>query len=130
MVKAGDTIHNPLTGETFTFLQTAADTGGQLLQMEARIQAGRGLHVPPHVHPFQAMQFSIKQGKMKMLLAKDERVYSAGDTIHVPVGTFYNWSNVAEDDLVFVVEYRPAGEWEKIFESTCALGRDQTVLSV
>jgi hypothetical protein len=34
MASRGDTIENPLTGERMTFLETARDTDGELLQME------------------------------------------------------------------------------------------------
>ena len=36
MVTKGDKIENPVTGETMTFLQTAKDTKGELLQIFCR----------------------------------------------------------------------------------------------
>ena len=51
MIKSGDVLHNPLSGETFVILKTSADTRGALFQMETHAPANSGTHVPPHLHP-------------------------------------------------------------------------------
>ena len=48
MARQGQTIHNPVSGERITFLQTAADTNGERLEFELELSAdGRvpGAHV-------------------------------------------------------------------------------------
>ncbi len=125
MVSPGDTIHNPWTGETFTFLKTAASTEGEILQMDVCVAPGKGLRIPPHFHPMQEQRMRITQGKMKMLLNGQETICEAGEAIIVPAGTPYNWSIAGEDTLCFTIEYEPAGKWETIFETMCVLGRDK-----
>jgi hypothetical protein len=49
MPRAGDVVANPLTGERVLFRRVAADTRGELLELELWLPAG---HVTPeHVHP-------------------------------------------------------------------------------
>ena len=40
MIRAGDSIHNPVTGERIVFHQTAADTDGEAVVIEAFVQPG------------------------------------------------------------------------------------------
>jgi hypothetical protein len=52
MVKTGDIIENPITGEKIRFLQTAEDTGGSLLQLPLVVKPC-GLVAAAHIHPTQ-----------------------------------------------------------------------------
>jgi quercetin dioxygenase-like cupin family protein len=125
MVSPGDTLYNPLTGETFTFLKTAVSTQGERLQMDACIEPGKGLRIPPHFHPMQEQRMRITRGQMNLLLNGQERICEAGEAIIIPAGTPYNWSIAGDDELCFTIEYEPAGQWEHIFETLCALGHDK-----
>ena len=123
MAYAGQTIHNPQTGETITFLQTVAETNGKLLQLECRVAPGRGLKIPAHMHPIQEQRFLVKTGKMKFELDRAERMLGPGDRMTVPARVFYNWRAEGPEELRFEAEYEPAGHWEDIFESTFELAR-------
>ena len=125
MVKAGDTLHNSLSGETFVILKTAADTDGALFQMETRVPVNGGPHVPPHLHPAHTMRLTILRGAMKFWLDKPagEKIYTAGAKMTIPIHTPYHWTITGNDELCFVTEFEPAGEWEHLFESMSAIGR-------
>ena len=61
MAYTGQIIENPVSGERITFLQTAADTAGELLEFELEL-APDG-HVPgAHVHPEQEERFHVLDG--------------------------------------------------------------------
>lgn len=128
MVKAGDTLHNPLSGETFVILKTAADTHGALFQMETRVPVNGGTRVPPHLHPTHTMRLTILRGAMKFWMSKpeNEKIYTAGDKLTIPTHTPYHWTITGNDELHFVTEFEPAGEWEHLFESMSAIGRAAT----
>src|SRR5205085_135366 len=49
VARAGQEIANPVTGERIRFVRTAADTGGELLEIEDTWPVGR--RPPPHAHP-------------------------------------------------------------------------------
>jgi hypothetical protein len=52
MAHTGQIIHNPVSGERITFLQTYRDTDGEKLEIELELSPDG--HVPgAHVHPEQ-----------------------------------------------------------------------------
>src|SRR4051794_28724173 len=72
MAYAGQTIANPVSGERITFMQTARDTGGELLEFELKLTPDG--HVPgAHVHPEQEERFHVLVGTMR---------FPAGDASH------------------------------------------------
>ena len=50
MIRAGDSIHNPVTGERIVFRQTSADTGGEAVVIETFVEP-HGFVAAAHVHP-------------------------------------------------------------------------------
>jgi hypothetical protein len=66
MAHAGQVLSNPVSGETIEFLQTAADTGGELLAIDLTLTPDG--HVPgTHVHPVQEERFEVLSGTMSLL---------------------------------------------------------------
>ena len=63
MIRTGDTLQNPVTGEELRFLETAADTDGEYVLVEARI-APNGIVAAAHVHPYQSERFEIVRGEV------------------------------------------------------------------
>jgi hypothetical protein len=45
-LQPGETLANPVTGERFTFIETAATTNGELLAFELDLRTGGGLGAP------------------------------------------------------------------------------------
>ena len=56
-------ITNPIVGQQIKFLQTAKDTGGKLLEMDASYRP-YSKEPPPHYHPSQEEDFMILKGQM------------------------------------------------------------------
>jgi mannose-6-phosphate isomerase-like protein (cupin superfamily) len=123
MAKVGDVIENPLTGEQITFLQTAADTNGAVLQCKFVIQPG-GFPFIAHLHPKQEERFKMLAGQLRIWLGTEERVISAGEELIVPAGTPHNWKNEGGREAQVLVEFRPALRVETLFETMFGLARD------
>jgi len=62
MITPGQTLENPVTGERFTFTDTAASTGGELLAFELTLRPGGAVPIP-HVHPIQTERFAVVRGE-------------------------------------------------------------------
>ena len=62
MATAGEVVELP-GGERIVFVKTAAETGGELLEMEAHYTPGRR-PPPEHYHPHQEERFTGITGKM------------------------------------------------------------------
>ena len=92
MAYTGQTINNPVSGEQITFMQTAADTAGELLEFELALSPDG--HVPgAHVHPEQEERFHVLEGKMKFRMGLRRIVAEAGDTVVVPAGRVHRFAN-------------------------------------
>jgi mannose-6-phosphate isomerase-like protein (cupin superfamily) len=99
MLKAGDTLENPVMGQRVVFCRTARDTGGAFLQVEYFNQpfTGKG-SVPAHFHPTMTECFEILTGTARYRLDKDEREAKRGDVLTFPprVPHLHPWSVSAE----------------------------------
>jgi hypothetical protein len=62
MIAVGTTLENPVTGERFTFTDTAASTDGKLLAFDFALRPGGKVPVP-HVHPIQTERFEVVAGE-------------------------------------------------------------------
>jgi len=75
MISPGQTLENPVTGERFTFTDTAASTNGKLLAFELALRPGGAVPIP-HVHPIQTERFEIVDGYMRFRVGRRTRLAS------------------------------------------------------
>ena len=80
-----NTLTNP-HGESIVFRQTAADTDGRLLEMEATWAPHRPAP-PRHFHPCQTETFEVVEGALRVWIHGHERDYGPGERFVVPSGT-------------------------------------------
>jgi hypothetical protein len=69
MIRRGDTIENPVTGERITFLATSADTGGEAVVIETVVEPD-GFVAAAHVHPSQTERFAVAAGTLSSSAAR------------------------------------------------------------
>ena len=120
MAHTGQIIHNPVSGERITFLQTSHDTGGEKLEIELEL-APDG-HVPgAHVHPEQEERFHVLEGEMKFRLGMRKIVAGPGETVVVPAGRLHRFANNGDGLARARVEVVPALDMEQLFETTVEL---------
>ena len=84
MATAGEVVELP-GGERIVFVKTAAETGGELLEMEAHYTPGRR-PPPEHYHPHQEERFTGITGKMAARVGGTERTLAPGDELVVAPG--------------------------------------------
>lgn len=126
MTHIGQSIQNPVSGERITFLRTAEDTDGELLEFELELAAdGR---VPgAHVHPRQEERFEVLEGTMKFRVGLRTIVASAGDSVVVPAGRMHKFSNHGEQSARARVEVVPALNMEELLRTTTQLAEEGKV---
>jgi hypothetical protein len=73
-------------GFRLRLIKTAAETDGELLEMEASYD-GDGPLPPEHLHPSQLERFEVLEGAMRTIIAGVERRYETGEAFEVPAGT-------------------------------------------
>ena len=122
MVRVGDVIENPVTGETMTFLATGRETAGELLRIDMRVRPG-GFVASEHVHPEQEERFQIASGEIALRMNGEERRYGVGERITIPAGTPHVWWNTGSSELRVLLEFRPAGRFAEFITSFFALAQ-------
>jgi quercetin dioxygenase-like cupin family protein len=123
MIRSGDTIHNPITGESITFHQTSADTNGEAVVIETVVQAN-GAVCAAHVHPSQTERFSVVGGRLGMKVGRKKLLLERGDLAVVEPGTPHKFWNMGDEEVRFVCEVRPALQFESLLETMFALAED------
>ena len=122
MISPGQTLENPVTGERFTFTDTAASTAGELLAFELGLRPGGAVPIP-HVHPVQTERFEVVAGLMRFRVGLRTRVAGPGDVVEVAPGVMHGFANAGDEEARVRVEVRPALAMESMFEEVVAMAR-------
>jgi mannose-6-phosphate isomerase-like protein (cupin superfamily) len=123
MIRTGDTIHNPVTGESITFLATSRDTDGDAVVIETVVQPD-GFVAAAHVHPSQSERFAVKHGTLGLKVGGKRLTLEAGDVAVVDPGTPHKFWNEGDEPVTFVCEVRPALQFESLLETMFDLAAD------
>jgi hypothetical protein len=123
LARAGETITNPVSGERITFRKTAADTGGELLEID--------LELTPHGRrpPASTSTRSKRSGSTSPTapfaskLRGKTIVAKAGDVVVVPPGARHKFANGGDEPAHARVEIRPALRMEQLFETAIELAK-------
>jgi quercetin dioxygenase-like cupin family protein len=122
VIRSGQTIENPVTGERIKFLKTSRDTGGEYVLLEATVAPGGG--VASHVHPYQTEEFEIISGSVEFKKNGKKVVAGDGDSLTVEPGDVHRFKNVGADDAKFVTRVSPALGFESFLETMFGLAAD------
>ena len=112
MAHAGQEIHGR-DGFRLRLVQTGAETGGELLEMEATY-SGTGGMPPEHLHPEQVERFTVLEGAVRAIVNGEERRYQEGESFEVPAGAPHQMG--AEGPTRTRWEVRPAMRTAEFFE--------------
>lgn len=123
MIRTGDILENPVTGEVLRFVQTAADTGGEAVVVEVTLRPDAAV-AAPHVHPYQTERFEILEGTVCFRRNRERVVASAGDVVEVEPGTPHRFWNGGTGEARFVCTVTPALEFESLIETMFSLAAD------
>jgi quercetin dioxygenase-like cupin family protein len=122
MIKPGDTLENPVTGERFTFTHTAASTGGELLAFDFALRPGGAVPLP-HVHPIQTERFEVLSGRMRFRVGLRKVTAGPGDVVEVAPGVAHSFTNDGDEEARLHVEVRPALKMEEMFAEVVSMAK-------
>ena len=126
MITKGQTLTNPVTGETLVFRTTSAETNGERVVVEAYVEPD-GAVAAAHVHPAQEECFDVLAGELEFRIRKQTFVARAGDRVLVPAGTSHRFRNIGPETAHFTCEVRPALGFEQLIETMFSLAADGKV---
>jgi quercetin dioxygenase-like cupin family protein len=119
-IRAGDTLENPVTGESVRFLRTAAETDGELVEIEVTVEPD-GAVAAAHVHPYQSERFEVLEGTVEFRQGRRKVVAGPGEVVTVEPGTAHSFRNAGETVARFRCEVRPALQFERFLETMFGL---------
>jgi quercetin dioxygenase-like cupin family protein len=122
MIRAGDTIENPVTGERLVFTETSADTNGEYVRFECFVKPS-GFVAAAHVHPYQVERFHVLDGSVSFRIDGQEITADPGDWIVVAAGRKHQFWNAGDQEARFACEVRPALGFEQLIETMFSLAR-------
>jgi mannose-6-phosphate isomerase-like protein (cupin superfamily) len=123
MIRAGDSIENPVTGERLVFRKTSQETGGQAVVIETFVQPN-GFVAAAHVHPAQEERFEILRGSVGFKIGRQKVVAGPGQRLTVRAGTRHKFWNAGDAEAHLVCEIRPALQFESLIETMFSLAAD------
>ena len=123
MIRTGQTIENPVTGEALIFRKTSRDTGGEYVLVETILKPGATV-AAAHVHPYQSESFQVLEGRVGIKVAGREVELGAGEGVTVLPGTAHKFWNAGDGQARFTCEVRPAGAFEQLIETMFGLAAD------
>jgi mannose-6-phosphate isomerase-like protein (cupin superfamily) len=123
MIRKGDTIHNPVTGERVTFLRTSRETNGESVFIEVELEPN-GFVAMAHVHPKQSERFEVVTGRLGMKLGRRMLELGPGQSAIVEPGVPHKFWNAGDSEATFRTEVRPALQFEQLLETMFALAVD------
>jgi quercetin dioxygenase-like cupin family protein len=123
MIQQGDTLTNPITGETLIFHRTSHETDGEAVLVETIVQPD-GFVAAAHVHPHQCERFEVLEGELALHVGGDELIAHPGDVVTVQPGTPHRFHNAGSRQARFLCEIRPALAFESLIETMFALAQE------
>jgi quercetin dioxygenase-like cupin family protein len=123
VIRTGDVLHNPVTGELMRFVKAACDTSGEYVVVDV-IVAPNGTVAAAHLHPYQTETFEVLEGEVTFKVGGKKVVAKAGETLVVEQGTAHRFWNSGSTDARFRCEVRPALQFEQLIETMFSLAQD------
>jgi mannose-6-phosphate isomerase-like protein (cupin superfamily) len=127
MVRAGDQIENPVTGQRIVFRRTSEETGGVVSEFDGIFRKG-GFAGPEHVHPIQDERFEVIAGQAGFMVGGEQKTLGPKGIIDVPRGVRHTVWNQGNDDLHIRNYFHPGTpSTERFYETFFRLGREGKV---
>ena len=73
MIRKGDRLENPVTGEVLIFHKTSRETDGEAVLVETIVRPD-GFVAAAHVHPHQTERFEVLEGRLGLRVGAEEIV--------------------------------------------------------
>jgi quercetin dioxygenase-like cupin family protein len=123
MATKGQMLSNPLTGDGYEFIETAADTNGGHVSVKATVKS-KGKQVPDHIHVAQDETFEVLSGRLTVWADGKATTLEAGEKISLPRNQPHNHYNTDEGAVTYLHTVTPALDFEHLLENLVGLAAD------
>lgn len=126
MLKAGDVIENPVSGERITFVRTSEQTGGAIAEMDLELSPTAFL-AAEHIHRSQEEKFQVLDGHILLRCGGEESVSGPGESVVVPPGAPHSWAPHGGAGARVRLTFTPGAGIEHFFDEFFRLAREGRV---
>jgi len=118
------TIHNPLSGERATWIETSRESGGTRTVADFEVIPGGG--VPKHRHSDHEELIEVLEGEIEVTLGAVKQTFRAGERVVIGPRAVHSWRNPSPDrNLKFRGRMTPGHPgFEMFLRVWFGLGRD------
>lgn len=119
----GQILENPRTGDTYEFLETAADTNGDYIKVKVTMKS-RGIRMPDHIHKVQDEFFEVISGKLTVVDRGEKIIIYPGGEWFFPSDRPHNHYNGHLGQVVYIQTISPALDFDYLLETLHGLSCD------
>ncbi len=123
MVRRGQVLINPASGERAVVREGTDENGGQRLVVDLHLRPGGGM-TGRHYHPSIHEKFTVLGGTIRFTLNGTERIAAVGETVDIAPGAVHDFWNVGESEAVARVEVEPAARFVELIQNGFGLAQD------
>ncbi len=121
--QAGDTVHNPVTGERGIVLESPWENPERRLVVELLLDPGAAV-AGEHFHPAVHETFEVLEGALGYKLGGEEGEAGPGDRLEIPAGTWHDWWHSGDGETICRVTVTPGDRFEQMIRTLWGLAAD------
>ena len=123
MPSKGQKLENPHTGDTYEFLETAADTNGNYIKVMVTLKS-KGVRMPDHIHTIQDEFFEVLSCKLTVIDRGEKIIIYPGGERFFPKNRPHNHYNNHLGKVIFIQTVSPALDFDYLLETLHGLSCD------
>ena len=126
MPTKGKIVIDQFTGDSFEFLETAADTNGKKVKLKVTLKS-KGQTVDDHIHVLQDETFEMITGRMTYFLNGEKKYLNPGEKVTLPKDVPHNHYNTDDSPAVYIQTISPGIDIDFFIENLIGMINDGKV---
>jgi mannose-6-phosphate isomerase-like protein (cupin superfamily) len=114
-------LRNRFNNETFLFTEKETDSKRFRFAVVLGEGGSGGGNALVHVHPGASETFTVKAGRLLIVMRGVEQVAEVGESVTIPAGTPHYFANAAVGETEATVEFAPAEQHGRFFRNFAML---------
>jgi quercetin dioxygenase-like cupin family protein len=125
-IARGMRLRNAFNRETFVFSGPIDDPAVARFDVVLEQGGTGGGNALLHIHPHAEERFSVRSGRIKVVVEGEEHVIGPGETFVVPRGKPHFFANAGNSDVEITIEFAPAQQHLRFFANFANAAANQT----
>jgi mannose-6-phosphate isomerase-like protein (cupin superfamily) len=124
-IEQGAVLRNAFNKETFIFSGPVDDPDAARFDVVLEQGGSGGGNALVHVHPRADEHFTVKTGRIKVVVDGRERIVGPGECAIVPRGRPHYFANASEGNSEITIEFRPSQQHVRFFANFASIAQNR-----